>query len=123
MPERLMLALLLLLSSAALQAQPGYPSPEGGKAPSPPASMTTLDGCLQYDARQYWLVEADGTKHRLVGSSKQLKGHVGHEVELTGKPSSRSIDSTPPGGSSSVIVQYVFEVKSLRHIALTCKTQ
>jgi hypothetical protein len=123
MPERLMLALVLLLTSAWLQAQQGSPSPDEGKAPSVPAGMTVLAGCLQYDDRQYWLMEADGTKHRLVGSSKQLKGHVDHQVELTGKPSSRSIDNTPPGGASNVITQYVFEVKSLRHIALTCKTQ
>jgi hypothetical protein len=123
MPERLMLALLLLLSSAWLQAQQSYPSPDEGKAPSAPAGMTVLAGCLQYDDRQYWLMEADGTKHLLAGAGKQLKGYVGHQVELTGKPSSRSIDNTPPGGASNVITQYVFEVKSVRHIALTCKTQ
>jgi hypothetical protein len=121
MRKTLGVALTLLLSAAWLQALQ-YPSPEENKASSSPSGLTTLEGCLEYDNGVYSLIE-NGTKHRLAGSSKQLKGHVGHEVELTGKPSSRSIDNTPPGGASSVIVQYVFEVKSVRHVALTCKAQ
>jgi hypothetical protein len=121
MYKTLVLALLLLISAAGLQALQ-YGSPEESKPPSAPPGMTTLDGCLEYDNGVFSLIE-NGTKHRLAGSSKQLKGHVGHEVELTGKASSRSIDNTPPGGASSVIQQYVFEVKSVRHVALTCKSQ
>jgi hypothetical protein len=120
MHRTLTLTLVLLLCGAWSQALQ-YASPEE-RPPSAPPGMTTLDGCLEYDNGVYSLIE-NGTKHRLAGSSKQLKAHVGHEVELTGKPSSRSIDNTPAGGASSVIQQYVFEVKSVRHVALTCKAQ
>ena len=115
-----MLVLGLLLAAACLQAQQGNSSPDEGK-PSPPPGMSTLQGCLDYDNGVYSLLGDDGVIYRLAGSGKLLKGHVGHEVEVTGKPSSRTVDNTPPGGASSVIQQYVFEVKSLRHVALTCK--
>ena len=119
MHKQRLLILLLLLSSAWVQALQ-YPSGEQSK-PLPPPGMSTLQGCLQYDNGVYSLLGNDGIKYRLAGSSKQLKGYVGHEVELTGKPSSRTLDNTPAGGASSVIQQYVFEVKSLKHVSLNCR--
>jgi hypothetical protein len=123
MYKTLVLALLLLISAAWSQGQQGNPSPEENKAPSTPPGLTSIQGCLQYDNGQFSLLDFNGTMHRLAGSGKQLKGHVGHEVELTGKGSSRTIDNTPAGGASSVIQQYVFEVKSVKHLALTCRPQ
>jgi hypothetical protein len=120
MYKTLLLAVLLLISAAWSQALQ-YPSPEENKAPTSPSGLTTLEGCLDYDNGVYSLIE-NGTKHRLAGSGKQLKPQIGHEVELTGKPSSRTIDNTPPGGASSVIQQYVFEVKGVKRIADACKT-
>jgi len=115
-----LLALLLILAvwSPALQ----NPSGDENK-PLPPPGMSTLEGCLEYDNGIYSLLGNDGVKYRLAASSKLLKGHVGHEVELTGKPSSRTQDNTPPSGASSVVQYYVFEVKSLRHVSLNCKPQ
>ena len=120
MKKTLMLAMLLVFAAWS-QAQQN-PSPEENKAPSTPPGLTTIQGCLQYDNGQFSLLDHNGTSHRLAGAGKQLKGHIGHEVELTGKPSSRTVDNTPAGGASSVIQQYVFEVKSVRHVDLNCKT-
>jgi hypothetical protein len=111
---------LALLSTAWVQALQ-YPSGEESKPPSAPPGVATLEGCLQYDNGVYSLLGNDGVKYRLAGSGKLLKGHVGHEVELTGKNSSRSQDNTPPGGASNVITYYVFEVKGVKHVALNCK--
>jgi hypothetical protein len=121
MYTRLMLS-LVLVPAAWLQALQ-YPSGEESKPPSAPAGIAGLQGCLEYDSGVYSLLGDDGVKYRLAGAGKQLKGHVGHEVELTGKPASRSQDNTPPGGASNVITYYVFEVKNVRHVALTCKAQ
>ena len=122
MTKRWMPALAFLIFATCLQAQSGYPQSDAGQAPSTnkPSGLTTLEGCLQYDNGQYSRIDAK-TSHRLSGYSKQLKHHIGHEVELTGKPSSRTVDNTPAGGASSVTQQYVFEVKSVKHQADTCK--
>jgi hypothetical protein len=74
------------------------------------------------DNGEYTLTDNTATVHRLVGASKKLKPQVGHEVELTGKPSWRSLDATLVGGASNVKTQYVFEVKSVKEVANACKT-
>ncbi len=84
--------------------------------------MTTLQGCLQSADYQYTLTDSDGTAHTLVGSLGKLAHQVGHEVEVTGKPGTRSQDTTPPGGASSVKVITVFEVKTVKQVADTCKS-
>jgi hypothetical protein len=117
--QKTLMLVLLLISGAWLQALQ-YGSPEENKAPNP-SGPTTIQGCLHYEEGQFWLLDGEGTKHRLVGSGKQLKPQTDHEVQLTGKPSSRTIDNTPPGGASSVIQQYVFEVKSVKRTADNCK--
>jgi len=117
-----MLALLLLLFSTARLSALQNQSPEESKASSSSPDLGVLIGCLQYDDRQYWLLDNTGTKYRLAGSSKQLKPELNHQVELAGKPSSRTLSDTPVGGASAVVMQYVFEVKSVKRIDTTCKT-
>jgi hypothetical protein len=112
--------LLCLVLSAACSPAMQYPSGEENKAPAGAPGLTTLEGCLQYANGVYSLIE-NGTEHRLAGKTKELKAHVGHEIEVTGKPSSRTLGDTPPGGASSGIQQYVFEVKSVKHVANLCK--
>jgi len=114
-----MLSILLLLA-ACLTAQQ-YPSQEEGQPSVKPNERTTLDGCLQYDNGQYSLIDGSGMKFLLTGSAKQLKPQIDHEVELNGKPSSRTLDNTPPGGASSVITQYIFVVKSVKRVADICR--
>ena len=111
MRKGLVLALVLLTSAAWLQAQ------DGGKG----SSLETIEGCLQTSEGQYTLIDDTNTIHHLAGGASKLKPHVGHEVEITGKPGVRTFDTTPPGGASSTVEQVVFEVKSVKHIADTCK--
>lgn len=117
MCKTLLLALTLLVPVAWAQAQ------DEGKAPVSPSGVTTLVGCVRYDNGQFWLIDADYTKHRLAGAGKQLKPQIDHEVELTGKTSTRTVDNTPAGGASSVITQYVFEVKGVKRTNDLCKVQ
>jgi len=116
-----MLAFLLLMTSPAWSQALLNPSAEETKVSSSSPDLAVIDGCVQYDERQYWLLDNNGTRRRLGGSTKQLKQEVGHEVELIGKPSSRTLGDTPAGGASSVMMVYVFEVKTVKRVADTCK--
>ena len=120
MYKTLMLA-LLLLSAAWSQALQDTASNSGQNAGTP--SPDTIEGCLQMDNGEYTLADnTTGTVTRLSGAGKKLKPQVGHQVELTGKPSWRTLDATLAGGASNVKTQYVFEVKSVKRTADDCKT-
>lgn len=112
------MVLALLLSAAGLHAQPANPSSDKNK----PSEPTTLEGCLQSSESKFILIESDGTAHTLAGSGNKLSKEVGHEVELTGKDESSSLDTTPPGGASSVRVITVFRVKTIKKVDDTCKS-
>jgi hypothetical protein len=110
-----MLILVLLMSAVWMQAQ------DAGQAKGKASDLTTIEGCLQSSAGQYSLIDDTNTIHHLVGGAAKLKPHVGHQVEITGKPGVRTIDTTPLGAGSSAVVQPIFEVKSVKHIADTCQ--
>ena len=118
MHKILMLA-LLLISGAWLQALQ-YGSPEENKAPNP-SGPTTIQGCLQSSLGQYTLTDKDGVVHQLSGAANKLGHQVGRQIEVTGKPGMRTIDTTNAGAGSSVVEQAVFEVKIVKQIAPTCK--
>ncbi len=111
MRKGLMLALVLLTCGVWLQAQ------DGGKA----SDLDTVEGCLQSSKGQYTLIDDTNTIHHLAGGAAKLKPLVGCEVEVTGKPGVRNLDTTTAGLASSVVVQPVIEVKSVKRIADTCK--
>jgi hypothetical protein len=113
------ITLVLFISSICLQAQ-SVAGQAAGKAPSP----NTIEGCLQSSNGQYTLTDNSGVVHQLSGAATKLGHHVGHEVELTGKPGVRTIDTTNTmgAGSSTAVEQPVFDVKSVKHIAAACKS-
>ena len=111
MRKILVLTLGLLVSAVWLQAQ------DAGKT----SNLETIEGCLQRSEGQYSLIDDTNTIHHLAGGGSKLKDHVGHQVEITGKPGVRNIDTTTAGLASSVVVQPVIEVKSVKYIADTCK--
>ena len=118
MRKTLMLTLLVLTSAVWLQAKlAGPPSDKNQKSSAP----TTIQGCLKVARGQYSLTESDGTVHLLVGAAKQLGAHVDHEVEVSGKPGTRTEDTTTVGGGSTANEFVVLEVKSVKQIADTCK--
>ena len=94
----------------------GLPAQDKGKS----SNLETIEGCLQRDEGQYSLIDSSNTLHHLVGGAKLLSPHIGHEVEITGKPGSRTLDATPQGAASSGRVQATIEVKSVKHVADTC---
>ena len=123
MTKRWMAALALLMFAACLQAQSGYPQSDGGQAPSTskPSGLITIEGCLQSSNSQYTLTDSEGTAHLLSGAANKLGHQVGHQVELTGKPGIRSVDTTSAGTASSAAELKVFEVKTVKRVADVCK--
>ena len=110
---------LLLLSAAWLQAQPANPSSDNNKT----TDLTTIEGCLQSSGGHYTLTENNGTEHRLSGYANKLGRQVGHEVQITGKPSVKTTSTTSWGAASSAAQQPVFDVKTVTHVADTCKAK
>jgi hypothetical protein len=110
--KTLMLTLVLMVSAVWLQAQ------DAGKT----SDLTTIEGCLRHSEGQYTLIDDTNTIHHLVGGAKLLARHIGHQVEVTGKPGVRTLDTTPQGAASAAVVQPTIEVKSVKHIADTCKS-
>jgi hypothetical protein len=101
----LMITLVLMVSAVWLQAQ---------DAP------TTIQGCLQFKGH-YFLTDSSGTVYQLSGAAQKLQAHVGHTIEVTGKPGTRTVGTTIQGGASSAKEQQVFKVSSVKHVADTCK--
>lgn len=112
----LFVVLLLTGSSPAQQAQAGSTA---GKT----AGAATMQGCLSSSSGQYYLTDSSGTKHELSGNDHKLKGQVGHEVEITGKPSVRTEASTSYGAGSSAEEIPVFEVKTVKQLADACQSK
>jgi hypothetical protein len=85
------------------------------------ADRVTVEGCLSRSGWQYFLDEKDGTREQLTGYQK-LKDFVGHEIQISGVRTVKTIDNTPPGGSSSVIMQPVINVKMVKDLGKGCST-
>src|SRR5215471_10521404 len=117
MYKTLTLALVLLASSAWLHAQT-YPQAVPTQSASDSAGHMTVEGCLAGADGSYTLTATDGTIYQLTGNTAELKDHVGHEVQITGKTSGSSAASTASAGTAQ---QATLDVKSMKHIAKTCK--
>jgi hypothetical protein len=117
MYRTLMIAALFLISAACLQAQQASSSDQtAGKT----SGVTTIEGCLQSSGGSYTLTEADGTKVTLSSHANQMIKHVGHQVQITGKPAVKTIGTTEQGGPSTAHQVPVFRVQSIKHVADTC---
>jgi hypothetical protein len=113
---RTSILVLLLLSAASLLAQ------EKSSSPTKPGP-TAIEGCLSYASGQYFLIDSGGTKHELSGSTNKLREHIAHEVQITGKPSTKTVEATSYGAASSAEVVPVFEVKSVKRIGEACPSK
>ena len=115
MRKTLVLTLVLLVPAVWLPAQ------DAGKTSGKTSELETIEGCLQRSEGQYTLLDNTNTIHHLTGGASKLNPHIGHQVEITGKPGVRTLDTTAQGTASTAVVQPVIEVKSVKHVADTCK--
>lgn len=116
MYKTFMLVLLLLLSSASLWAQK-VSDQQQAKASDP----NTIEGCLQSSHGEFTLTDSDGNVHQLSRYANKLAHNVGWEVQITGEPGIRTMDTTPVGGAPSAVEQRVFNVKTVTRLANKCK--
>jgi len=110
---------VLIMTAFSLHAQSNSSS-DKAQAAGKSDDLTTLAGCLQMSMGHYTLTEDDATINELSGGGRKLHKLVGHQVEVTGKPGNRTIDTTQPGGASSTVEQPVFDVKAVKDIAEKC---
>ena len=116
MYKTLVLLLVLLVSAAWVQAQ-AYPQAEPTQSTARAAGHMTVEGCLSGSEGNYILTADNGSSYQLTGNTAELKDHVGHEVQITGKTSNSSAASS----STSNAQQAMLDVKSMKHISKTCK--
>lgn len=117
MRRSLTFMLVLLGSALWLQAQEGYPGLDRWLAPSDPP---TVQGCLRNSATQYYVVWRDGRVTRLTGSTARLSRYVGHEMEISGRPTVITLDTTMFRAASTVEELPALDVKSAKELARTC---
>ena len=114
----LMLTLVLVISALWLQAQVGDPGRDGlmSSQTYPPV----IRGCLERSGFYYAVVSRDGTAYDLTGSTNHLIHDVGHEVEITGKPTVISVSTTMIRAASTVEEFPALEVRTVKELSRTC---
>jgi Protein of unknown function (DUF5818) len=121
MYKTLMLVLVLVAFTAWVPAQTN--SPKSGMASDQSMSEhKTVEGCLQDASGSYTLAAKDGTMYQLSGDTSKLAEHVGHEIQITGITSGSSSQSAATEGAAAQQQRPTLEVKSMKHIAKTCKS-
>jgi hypothetical protein len=113
MYKTLTITLALLFSATWLLAQDNM-----GKS----SGTTTIEGCLSTASEHYYLTDMSGKKYFLSGEANKLKDHVGHDIKVTGMMGVKTTDTTQEGVESTAKEMPVFKVKSVQHVAPTCKT-
>lgn len=122
--KTLSLSLLLLVSLACLQAQTA-PQSSAAQASGDQGSQVTVEGCLQGSTGSYTLTADNGTTYALTGNTDDLKAHVGHQVQITGKTSgasTSSASSTSGATTSTTASTNTLDVQSMKHVATSCKS-
>ncbi len=117
MSRTLMFAFVLLGSALWLRAQEGDPGVDRWLAPSGPS---TVQGCLQNSSTHYFVIQKDGTMTRLTGDTARLSRYVGHDVEINGKPTVITLDTTVTKAASTAEELPALDVKSAKELAKTC---
>ena len=105
-----MLSVIVPAFAAGLQVQAALgflPSADKDK-PQP----VTVQGCLTVSGMIYNLTDGQGTTQQLTGGS-HLNRYVGHEVQITGVPAIKTVDTTQDlGVGASVVEKPVFRVEA-----------
>ncbi len=117
MRRTLIFTFVLLGCALRLQAQDGYPALDHVQGPTDPP---VVQGCLQNITTHYYVVWKDGTVTRLTGNTAKLSRYVGHEMEISGKPTIITLDTTVTKAASTVNELPALEVESAKELAKTC---
>jgi hypothetical protein len=93
-----LLGLTWALAQDATQASPsaGSASAQTSGQSNSAAGEKTVTGCLSGSNGNFTLTDKHGRSYQLTGDTAKLAEHVGHEVKVTGSPSS----SAATGGAA-----------------------
>jgi hypothetical protein len=112
-------------SSAGSETSSGEASQQGSKSSSmAPQGSTISDkiqGCLSESNGKFTLTDNSGTAYQLTGKTANLKAHVGHTIEVTGKTSGANAPGSMSGEQSSM--EQTLQVTSFKHVSSNCKSQ
>ena len=110
--------LTLVISAFCLEAQEGNPGADVWVSADtyPPV----IEGCLQHRGFYYKVIGSDGTIYNLTRGSRGLSHYVGHDVEVTGKPTIISLDTTNVHAASTVEEFPALAVKRVKELSKTC---
>ena len=113
--RKTLILLLVLVSASWLLAQDNMGKSSG-------SAGTTIEGCVSTASEHYYLTDSTGKKYFLSGYANKLKDHVGHDVKVTGVLGVKTTDTTQQGAESTAKEMPVLKVKSIQHVADSCKT-
>jgi hypothetical protein len=118
----MILTFVLPILAICLQAQSANPSSDAKQTSGKEPDLTMLTGCLRVENNHYLLTEkSNGSTSQLSGAANKLGHQVGREIEVSGKPGIKTMDSTLAGAGSSALEQQVFEVKTVKRVADACQ--
>jgi hypothetical protein len=106
--------IVLFIAAAGLQTL------AAGQSNGNSSEPTTLQGCLAFADGHYRLTDSNGVSHQLTGAANRLTHYVNKQIEITGTPAVRTVDTTQQGTESSVKEQHVFRVKTIKQTADSC---
>ena len=115
MKKLLALGFVLLMSSVWLQAQYSQSQATGGPAPS------QVEGCLQTVHGHYTVADKSGNNVELSGAANKLGRLVGHNVQVSGTPGTRTSDTTTQGSASSAVEIPVLKVQTVKDMGKGCQ--
>ena len=123
-PILLLSVLLLAASWVVAQDTPAQTGQKDMSTTSATAtssgSQTTIEGCLAGADGKYTLTDGQGKAYNLTGDTSKLAEHVGHEVKVTGMPSTGTDAGASTGMSDSGGMS--LQVGSVKHVSKTCKS-
>ena len=114
----LILMAAMLVTAFGLQAQQGAPGADVWV--SAHTYPSKIEGCLQLNGFYYRVLSKDGTAYNLVRRTTALTQFIGHEVEITGKPTVISLDTTQIDAASTVEEFPALEVNAVKELSDTC---
>jgi hypothetical protein len=116
--DKIALLVVALLGMAAWAQAPQPAQDQTGSNASDSAKEITTAGCLQQSGAYLYVTQNDGTQVQVTGP--KLDEYKGHEVEISGERSSKTIDTTVSGAASTAALRPLIKVKSVKDLGLGC---
>ena len=116
-------------SSTGSETSSGEASQQGQKSSSmAPQSGTvstskmTFEGCLSESNGKFTLTDSSGTAYELTGKTANLKAHVGHTIEVTGRATGSGENAPGSMSGEQSNMEQTLDVSSFRHVSSKCKS-